>query len=294
MNRSRCPFCSSPDLTRFGVRDGALWVRCRLCRSLLRDLTLDAFAQLHDGAFGDEAFVEQFMDHGPDTRRWRELGLRGTDVLEIGPGSGHLLAAMSADGRRVWAVETSAVHRSYIKERWGITPVPELGDLPTGQRFDLVVAINVLEHIYDIHGFLASLRPLLADGGGVFISTVNARALVVSAVKTWWSMFKEPDHVSFPSPAGLRKAAAAVGLGGRVWSGELPFETVVSVFVATRDLRRGSAPPAPAGPNPGTRNHRGRGAAEWLYRYGRLDPTSRVIGRAGRAGTVKALLTAQT
>jgi hypothetical protein len=46
----------------------------------------------------------------PSSSRWEELELPGTSLLEIRPGTGHLLAAAHRAGRSVTAVESSEIH----------------------------------------------------------------------------------------------------------------------------------------------------------------------------------------
>ena len=120
-------------------------------------------------------------------------------------------------------------------------------------------------------------------------------------------MCKVHDHVSFPSPVGVRMAARASGLRvERVWSTELPFEFPVSALVAVRDRARErrrarqadsdcwvQAPAGPAGASPaGSVNPAARSALTRFYSVaGPFDPTSRLLGMLGRAGSVKARLT---
>src|SRR5688572_19715197 len=146
MARRSCPFCSTPESTYFGKRIGYTWCRCTECHSVFRDITRPDFTQLQEAASKDESFlahIEDITSSQPFHRTWQQLNLRGDRVLEIGPGSGHLLAAALSDRREVWAVETSDVHRKYIAERWGIRTVTSTFEaLPSGLRFDVIVAIN--------------------------------------------------------------------------------------------------------------------------------------------------------
>ena len=94
------------------------------------------------------------------------------------------------------AVESSEVHRAFIRETWGIRSLyPNITAIPDGLLYDSVVAINVLEHVYDITTFLRSITKLLAPDGVLFVSTVNAVSLEATLLRNWWSMFKEHDHV---------------------------------------------------------------------------------------------------
>lgn len=299
-----CPFCASKGGRRFGARRGAEFTRCRACRSIHRQIGPDDFDRLHAEAFEEDDFLERVIaGRGvePDLLAWDALGLDGRRVLEIGPGSGHLLAAAAARHRTVSAVETSARHRAFVRRTWGIEAVfASLEEVPPDHVVDLVVAINVLEHVYDVRAFLAAIGERLVPGGSLFVSTPNADALVCSLAGTMWSMFKEPDHVSFPTRRGLASAATAAGLlVDRVWSGEMAFETPVGLGVAVRDRWKerptvGAPPTDPAGDPPAPVEVAGRGSRLLAdlsrHRLARYEPTSAMVARLGRAGTVKAVL----
>jgi SAM-dependent methyltransferase len=278
-----------------------VWVKCLKCRSIFRDITPARSQQIHDEAFQDSEFIDSVRavaGEQPLRARWDLLSLPGGSVLEIGPGSGHLLAAAKQAGCSVEAVESSAVHRNYIRDTWGIDSVyATMDEIPADHTFDTIVAVNVFEHIYDIAEFLRAVRKLLVPGGTFFISTPNATSLEATVLGTWWSMCKVHDHVSFPSSAGLAEAARESGLQvGRIWSTGLPFEFPVSALVAARDRLRarrriGSSPTGQA-PEGGDVNPAGKSALGRFYSVAApFDPATRVIGALGRAGSVKARLT---
>lgn len=271
---------------------------------MFRDITADRFDDLHSGAFQDSHFVDSIVATNglnPDSSRWAELALPGTSLLEIGPGGGHLLAAARDAGRSVAAVESSDVHRAFIRETWGIGSLySDVAEIPPGLSFDAIVAMNVLEHVYNIEDFLAILTRRLAPGGLLFMSTVNAASLEAALLRNWWSMCKEHDHVSFPSPAGMARVAQAAGLvTERIWSTELPFEFPVSALVAARDWSRARRGPSIAANNdghpaespvPGVNTSSIARLARFYAMSASFDPTSRLLGALGKAATVKARL----
>ncbi len=238
------------------------------------------------------------MGQRPLREVWDLLALAGSEVLEIGPGSGHLLAAARQAGCSVAAVESSKVHRDFIADAWGIDAVyATMEEIPSGRAFDTVVAINVFEHVYDIVAFLSAVRNVLAPGGTCYLSTPNAVSLEAVILRTWWSMCKVHDHVSFPSPAGLRAAALESGLQtARIWSTGLPLEFPVSALTAVRDRARARrlagrhvAQPGPAAV--GGQVQLGKAALANFYSIAALfDPGYRVLGALGRAGSLKATL----
>jgi 2-polyprenyl-3-methyl-5-hydroxy-6-metoxy-1,4-benzoquinol methylase len=251
-NARTCPYCEAIARASLGVRLGAPFVRCARCASIYMDITQREFDSLHTGAFETSTFVDDIVSvHGkePDHRTWAEVApyLPGHRLLEIGPGTGHLLAAAAADGRDVSCVEHSAAHRDFIRRTWNVSGVyGSMAELTDAEpQVDAVLSINTFEHVYDVREFLRDAARRLAPKGAIFISTPNAHCLLTRVVGVGWSAFKERDHVSFPSRDGLERLAARCGLRVQhAWTGELPLETPIGIAVAMRDLaleRRPSA-----------------------------------------------------
>ena len=106
----------------------------------------------------------------------------GARILEIGCGTGHNLAMLGAFGH-VDAVELDADARTLATRRLG-RPVldarfPDLAGVERG-GYDLVAALDVIEHVEDDIGALAAMRGLLRPGGRVLIA-VPAHAWMWSA-----------------------------------------------------------------------------------------------------------------
>ena len=306
MTARGCPCCDAPDGRLFGRRLGATFLRCPRCRSIFRDLSIEQFDALHATAFEDSEFakrVELFQGQGPDRATWAEVTAALGDarhVLEIGPGTGHLLAAARDAGCDVLGVETSTFHRELMRRLWGLETVSGFEGIPAGRRFDTAVAINVYEHVYDVVGFLRAVAAVLTPGGRLFVSTCNADAFIARLCGTRWAMFKQVDHVSFPSRDGLRISAERAGLRAtRIWTHELPFETPIGLMVAARDSWRESrsgptepSPPtaAPGDPAPGQDPGLARRGLRIAYRLRTIDPTTPLVSWMGGAATVKGVL----
>ena len=99
--------------------------------------------------------------------RYVPTSCRPLDVLEIGCGNGGNLPLL-ADYGRVFAVETDDAARVRASQR-GIAKV-EIGWLPDkmpfhNKRFDLITALDVIEHIEDDGKVMLALRQLLAPNG---------------------------------------------------------------------------------------------------------------------------------
>jgi 2-polyprenyl-3-methyl-5-hydroxy-6-metoxy-1,4-benzoquinol methylase len=102
----------------------------------------------------------------------------GSTVLDIGAADGSVARPLVARGCRVWGIESdadAAEKARAVCERVIVGDVEQL-DLETdleGRRFDVVLLLDVLEHLHDPLAVLTHARQFLAPGGRVITSIPN-------------------------------------------------------------------------------------------------------------------------
>ncbi|MCC6217392.1 MAG: class I SAM-dependent methyltransferase [Polyangiaceae bacterium] len=125
----------------------------------------------------------------------------GGAVLDFGGGNGALLATFVEHGYRAGVVDY-VPHAVPGVERLGST----LDEVPPEQRFDVVLASHVLEHLAAPVAVLERLRDRLAPGG---VLVVEVPLEIVGGLPR----FEEPvTHVSFFSEDSLSVALERAGL----------------------------------------------------------------------------------
>ncbi len=151
----------------------------------------------------------------------------GLSLLDVGCGGGLMAEPMARLGFAVTAIDAAekniAVARRHA-EQMGLAidyraePVEALAE--AGRTFDVVLALEVVEHVADLDGFLDAAVATLKPGGLMVLSTLNrtakafALAIVgVEYVLGWlprgthdWRKFVQPAELS----ASLRHAGARV------------------------------------------------------------------------------------
>lgn len=168
-------------------------------------------------AFLREAIDRHWGTDGADLRP-----LAGKAALDVGCGAGLLCEPLCRLGAEVTGVDaapelTSAAAAHADRSRLDIRYVPgELARLGLG-TFDLVTALEVIEHVADKRAFIATLAAHLAGGGLLVLSTPNrtlaSRALLVGAAEML-GMVPRGTHrwEDFITPDELRELLAAAGL----------------------------------------------------------------------------------
>ena len=109
--------------------------------------------------------------------------LEGLSLLDIGCGGGLLSEPMARLGARVTGVDASARNiavASLHAERQGLAVDYRQGTAEAlaseGARFDIVLALEIVEHVSDVGLFLRSCSEMVKPGGLLFLSTLNRTA----------------------------------------------------------------------------------------------------------------------
>jgi 2-polyprenyl-3-methyl-5-hydroxy-6-metoxy-1,4-benzoquinol methylase len=138
-------------------------------------------------------------------------------LLEIGCGYGLLLDEAGRRGYEVEGVELSAEGVRYAREQLGLS-VRELAledraltSALGWERYDAVLAVDVLEHLDEPAIALDRMRALLAPGGVLLIVTSDPSSLVARMLgKRWWCY--EPAHICLIPRATMRRLIRERGL----------------------------------------------------------------------------------
>ncbi|MEQ9813591.1 MAG: bifunctional 2-polyprenyl-6-hydroxyphenol methylase/3-demethylubiquinol 3-O-methyltransferase UbiG [Azospirillaceae bacterium] len=163
--------------------------------------------------------------------RWRGMDdatarpLQGLEVLDVGCGGGLLAEPLARLGGRVTGVDASekaiGAARAHAAARglaidYRAEPAEAL--VEAGLDFDVVTALEVVEHVADVGLFLGTLGRLVRPGGLVFLSTLNrtpqslAKAIVGAEYLLRWVPRGTHDWRKFLKPSELGAHLRAAGL----------------------------------------------------------------------------------
>jgi 2-polyprenyl-3-methyl-5-hydroxy-6-metoxy-1,4-benzoquinol methylase len=102
----------------------------------------------------------------------------GSTVLDVGCGPGVVARALAARGCKVWGVEQDSdrarsARNHCVEVLEADVEAISLSEEFAGRSFDLVLFLDVLEHLRDPRAALASAEAVLAPGGSVLLSVPN-------------------------------------------------------------------------------------------------------------------------
>lgn len=132
-------------------------------------------------------------------------------ILEIGSGLGYLTYALARAGYAAegWDLSEPAVTAATNRfgPRYKLRDANDIDDTVAG-AFDVVIFTSFIEHVDDPIAFLRSVKPLLAPGGAVMLTTDNKTFWNPAPV---WQTDLPPVHLYWFTEDGLRTAAERAG-----------------------------------------------------------------------------------
>lgn len=161
--------------------------------------------------------------HGRDPGAQRPL--EGLRLIDVGCGGGLLAEPLARMGAEMVAIDAAAENIGTARahaEQAGIAVdyrcVTAEAVAAAGERFDGVVAMEIVEHVADVDAFMAALADLSRPGSPVFMATLNrtlkARALAVFLAERVlrWLPPGTHDWRKFLKPHELARAMRHAGL----------------------------------------------------------------------------------
>ena len=147
--------------------------------------------------------IDEFLPRGGSALR----------ALEVGCGSGDLLARLKALGWKCEGLELDSIAASIARERSGC-PVGvgtlEEFDEPA-EKYDLIVLHHVFEHLSKPIETIKAFKRLLNPDGRAVLIYPNQDSLGAKLFREFWLHWDPPRHLFFASRSGMQELASKYG-----------------------------------------------------------------------------------
>ena len=151
--------------------------------------------------------------------------LSGLSVLDIGCGGGLVCEPLARLGARVTGIDPAAENIAAAKAHASAAGLNIAYEVATaeelaarGRRYDVVLLLEVVEHVPDVPAFIKTVAPLVKPGGMMILSTLNrtlkayALAIVGAELILRWLPVGTHQWQRFVKPEELASALTAEGL----------------------------------------------------------------------------------
>jgi SAM-dependent methyltransferase len=185
-------------------------------RGRLGEIYPDTYYSFSPGKLSIAERIKQALDRRTFARLFAGVAGETLSALDVGGGAGWLLTqAKAVEPRltRTQVVDIDASAQDAAHAAGHDFFLGRIEDFATNERFDVILMLNLIEHVDDPVAVLAKVRGLLKPGGRVLVKTPNHDSLDARLFRTHsWGGLHAPRHWVVFTPESFRKAAGKADL----------------------------------------------------------------------------------
>ena len=220
---TNCPICKNPGELVF-IKNTYKILKCRICTHFYAGF--DAIAEDVNNIYSDDYFfkggdgypdytkeMDMLIRHGEYYARKIKKYINPGVVLDAGSAAGFILKGFENLGWTGIGIEPNDSMIKFGKEILNV----ELhhGTLETVHfdlKFDLIIMIQVIAHLFDLHSSLQNINNLLKKDGHILIETWNSNSLTAKFFGNHWHEFSPPITLNYFSKKSLDRLMGQYGL----------------------------------------------------------------------------------
>ena len=115
-------------------------------------------------------------------------------ILDVGSGTGEFLSYMRRKGYDTYGVEIAKKARELSTKNHGLFVKDSLSSLDE-TNFDIITMWHVLEHVYDLDGYMKRIKSLLNDKGVLIVAVPNHKCFDQKFYGKYWAGWDVPLHL---------------------------------------------------------------------------------------------------
>ena len=226
MSSMHCRACNGR-LMDFASRGGFQIYKCEDCGFGQTNVTPEDIRHFYEKDYFDgkvARFSQADTEKADFAKAWwidRSVRPGDVDCLEVGPGPAGMVAEYLRETRpavKYEAVEVSEDASGVLRGRGFSVHTGKVYDSAIKsalhQKFDCVIATEVIEHDLDPESFIRGMYDALKQGGRACLTTGNFDGLTARVTGRNWYYLDPPAHVVFYTPRSVEKLFLGAGFSG--------------------------------------------------------------------------------
>jgi len=231
-NIQNCPVCGSPHSSlKFKAKDYTVSnemfhiVSCDSCRLIYtnpRPAAHEAGPYYHASAYishsdTNEGIVNKLY-HAvrkftlQSKTNWIESEKKGNrELLDVGCGNGHFLAAAKQKGWNINGVELDPETAARAANLTGLSIAPSLKEIDPEKEFQVITLWHVLEHVYELDEYFNFFKSRLNKDGKLLLALPNPASFDAGYFEEYWAAYDVPRHIYHFTPATIAALAQKYG-----------------------------------------------------------------------------------
>jgi SAM-dependent methyltransferase len=216
----QCTICAKDETHKFCSKETADYYICRNCSALFQHPAPDADTMVsyvdteYEGGLYRQYVEarEMKLDHFRSRLERLLPHVKKGRLLDVGCACGYFLEVAAECGYEVQGLEFSkaAIAAASPAMRPKIIPA-SIDTLSSGERYDLITAFDLIEHLQQPKALLRKAHDLLNIGGNVVIATPDAEHVLRSVMRSRWPMLQPMQHLTIFSRRAMRIALEEAG-----------------------------------------------------------------------------------
>ena len=242
-----CPICQSKNIKELFTDNYFKYYKCKNCSVIFKKKISDEFSlkNYYSNILSNDEKTEatpiSILNQIITKILEKRCNISKNDfILDYGCGSGNLLRILKDKNyKNIYGIEP---YNTLNLEK-DIAIFRHLKEIPENIKFDIILMIEVLEHIENPYNILDKLFFRLKKGGYLFLTTPNLNSLKAKFLKFNWKEIQRPSHLILYNKTSLKMLFKKYPISSLTFIKDIYytdrkfFEDILNIFFLTGNIK---------------------------------------------------------